>query len=177
MYRSYGQLGDQPEQNRDLYNVVELTNLNHKNDVIRTNRVVCIDYYADWCGPCKQTASPYSVIANNYHRNGECAVVKYNIDKIEPSHPDRKLITGIPAFHFYVDGKLVDNVIGGDIQAVEDKLKSLLGGNTQFTNSGPQHNRNSIRNTRSQLPSMNMNSGGQPYQSNSGNYHQPYQTY
>lgn len=179
MYRSYDQLGDQPQQNRDVYDVVDIANLNHKNDIISKNKVVCIDYYADWCGPCKQTASAYSLLATNHSRPGECAVVKYNIDKIDQKHPDRNLITGIPTFQFYINGVRQDQhtVVGGDIQAVEEKLKNILSqSNNSFANVGPMYNKNSIRQSKLQIPSM-MDAPSNPYQSNSGNYHQPYQTY
>lgn len=203
MYKSYDQLGSQPEKNRDIMNVLELNDIRHKQHVLATNKVVCVDVYADWCSPCQKTAPEFSIVANNYSKEGACAVVKYNWDRMTPA--ERQNIGGIPTFFFYVNGQEVDKVIGADILQVESKLKSLLqnssqpvyaqgygqggpqpqqmnnqpyGGSGYETfgqelNQGPQHNRNSIRQTRSQLP-QEQDSMGVPYQSDTGTYHRPY---
>lgn len=180
MYRSYDQLGVQPEPYRDILEVVEVANTQHKKHIIANNSVVCVDIYADWCGPCKQTAPDYSRVAANYSKPGVCAVVKYNLDKME--QPEKGTIHGIPVFQFFVNGQQVDEIIGADIPAVEEKLKSLLQGGqrqqqqqVQDLTKGPGHNRNSIRTSRSQMPLMDSSGGGEPYQANTGNYHQPYQ--
>lgn len=180
MYKSYDQLGAQPEPDRDVMEVLELANPQHKKHIISTHRVVCIDIYADWCGPCKQTAPAYALVASNYSKLGHCAVVKYNLDKMNPA--EKANIHGIPVFEFYVDGKQVDQIVGADIPQVEDKLKALLQGGSQRQQmptvedltKGPIHSRNSIRNNRAQMPQMDP-SAGEPYQPTSGNYHQPYQ--
>ena len=83
-----------------------------------------VDFYADWCGPCKQTAPEYSRVAATYSKPGVCAVAKYNLDKIDPS--EKGNIHGIPVFQFFVNGKQVDEIVGADIPRVEETLKSLL---------------------------------------------------
>ena len=179
MYKNYDQLGVQPDSDRDVLDVLELANTQHKNHILSTHKIVCIDVYADWCGPCKQTAPQYSLVSSNYSKPGLCAVVKYNLDKMHPS--EKTNIHGIPVFQFYVDGKQVDEIVGADIPKVEETIKSLLQ-NTQkpsqvkdLTGSGSgSFNRSSIRNTRSTMPSMD-SSKGEPYQPSQGNYHQPYQ--
>jgi thioredoxin 1 len=173
MYRNYDQLGVQPEPDRDVLDVVEIANTQHKKHIISNHNVVCVDIYADWCGPCKQTAPEYSRIAATYSKPGTCAVVKYNLDKMDP--PEKAKIHGIPVFQFFVNGHQVDEIVGADIPAVEEKLKSFLQGKfpmqQQQQQQGPIYNRNSIRNNRSQMPNMEQ-SVGVPYQSNSVNYHQ-----
>jgi thioredoxin 1 len=179
MYKSYDQLGAQPEPNRDILDVLEVANGQHKRHIIANHNVVCVDIYADWCGPCKQTAPEYSRVAATYSKPGVCAVVKYNLDKVDPS--ERGNIHGIPVFQFFVNGKQVDEIVGADIPRVEETLKNLLQGGARVQQQpvedltkGPMYNRNTIRNNRSQMPQMD-SSGGEPYQSNTGNYHQPYQ--
>jgi len=179
MYKSYDQLGAQPDPNRDILEVTELADFNHKKHILSTNRVVCIDIYADWCGPCKQTAPAYALVASTYSNPGHCAVVKYNWDKMPPN--ERANIQGIPIFEFYVEGKKMDQIVGADIPQVEEKLKFFLqGGSQRFMppqvedlTKGPVYNRNSIRNTRAQMPQMD-SSSGEPYQA-TNSYHQPYQ--
>lgn len=179
MYKSYDQLGAQTEPNRDLFDVLELANTQHKNHILSSHRIVCIDIYADWCGPCKQTAPSYSLIASTYNKPGHCAIVKYNLEKMHPS--EKAKVHGIPVFEFYVDGKQVDEIVGADIPQVEEKIKNLLQGighvklgKVQDNTKGPGFNRSSIRNNRSHMPQMD-SVKGEPYQEGSGNYHQPYQ--
>lgn len=181
MYKNYDELGAQPDMNKDILDVVEVQNSQHKNHIIRTNRIVCLEIYADWCGPCKQTASSYSIVASNYSKPNFCAVVKYNFEKMEPA--EKTNIHGIPVFEFFVNGNKIGEIVGANIEEVETKLKGLVQQeNNQFSNTqsedvyrGPAHTRNSIRNSRSQIPQMDSSSGS-PYQPNPGNYHQPYQT-
>jgi thioredoxin 1 len=179
MYKSYSELGAQPEQNRDLYSVLQIATPQHKEQLIQQNRLVCVNIYADWCGPCKQTAPEYSIIAQTYSKPGLCAVVKENWDK--------KITTvgGIPTYQFFLDGQQVDQVVGADMKEVEGKLTRYLQGitnpnqygmqnNNLETSSGPSYGRNTIRNYRPNVPPADNSYGGQPY-SQQNNYNQPYQ--
>jgi thioredoxin 1 len=157
MYKSYDQLGETPEPNRDLHNVLEIQNNAHLAQILSSNRVVCVDVYADWCGPCKMTAPTYASLAERYGKQGEVILVKYRFENIELA--ERKTITGIPLFNFYVEGNKVDKVIGGDIDEVEQKLKNIISQvNNQAVmdlskvNQGNQFTRNSIRNNRNNIP-------------------------
>uniref|UniRef100_A0A6C0EPP3 Thioredoxin domain-containing protein n=1 Tax=viral metagenome TaxID=1070528 RepID=A0A6C0EPP3_9ZZZZ len=142
MYKSYSELGAQPEKNTDQFSVVEIANGQHKNQIISENRVVVIDIYADWCGPCRQIAPDYSVLGAKYNKVGECILVKENLEKkLTPG------ITGVPSFHFIVEGRKVDEVVGGDLEAVEAKLLQILqGGAGNQSNVGPQYSRSALRN-------------------------------
>lgn len=130
MYRSYGELGSDEPKNQDQYAVSEIDG-HQKVQLVKTNRLVCVDIYADWCGPCKNTAPTYSIIAATYSQPGVCAVVKQNYDKMEPQ--EKAGINGIPMFQFFVDGRQMEPVIGADINQVEEKIKSFL----SRINSGP----------------------------------------
>ncbi len=181
MYKSYSELGVQPEQKQDQYSVVELSDPNHKAQVIASHKIVCIDIYADWCGPCKQTASTYAILASQFSKPGWCAVVKYKFENM--SNQERQGINGIPIFEFYVGGRKVGQIVGADLQAVEDKLRQLLSGNNNTVvdlRQGPPHERSTIRNNKPNIPmSYDRDSTNpEPYQSNNGGiYHQPNQSY
>lgn len=183
LYKSFDELGAKPQQNHDQFAVVEIQDGQHKSQLLSQNRVVVIDIYADWCGPCRQIAPDYSVMAARYTKPGECVLVKENLDK--------KLsqgITGIPTFHFFVQGRKVDEVVGANLQEVEDKLNQVLRTppmSQQQMYSPPQHGqgppygRNTIRVHGSPMHGQN-NIGGpvqpRPYQPDNGAvYHQPYQ--
>ena len=175
MYKSYSELGVKPEQNTDQYSVLELKTLEERIELIKSNRVVCIDIYADWCGPCIQTAPAYSVVANKYNKPGTCSIVKLNWDKVDVD--ERNSINGIPVFLLYLDGNIVDRVVGADIGLVENKITELLkqvSSNIENVR-GPQHLRSNIRSNKQQttMPSFDDNSYNQ------SQYRQPeqYQQY
>lgn len=177
MYKSYSELGVQLDQNQDQYSVITIANSMQKRQLIMSTPVVCIDIYADWCGPCKQIAPSYAVLASTYHKPGVCAIVKQKYEELDPE--EKKQIHGIPTFHFFAMGKKIDEVIGGDIQQVEEKLKNItqnfstIKPHVQDLSSthGPQHNRNTIRNSR--MTQHIGQTGGDPYQPNNGAiYHQ-----
>lgn len=164
MYKSYQDLGTDVPPNQDQHQVLELANSQHKQQILENHSVVVIDVYADWCGPCKQISPAYGVLASTYSQPGLCAVVKYSLDRMAPQ--EKAGIHGIPLFQFYVNGKKTDNDIsGGDLEQVENTLKSLLQRHGQHGNNGPQHNKNTIRATKFSMPSVD---AGQPYRSNGG---------
>lgn len=124
MYKSISEYGVQPEQKQDQHEVGELENPNHKAQVINNNRIVVIDIYADWCGPCKQTAPTYAILAKQFSQVGYCAIVKYKFENM--SDAERAQVHGIPVFEFYVDRRKVSEITGADLDAVEKKLRQIL---------------------------------------------------
>jgi thiol-disulfide isomerase/thioredoxin len=152
MYKSYDQLGLQANENVDIMEVLEIQNSKHLNEIIMSNKIVCVDIYADWCGPCKTTAPDFANIANTYNSQGSCAIVKYNFNKM--SQEERSNINGIPVFLFYVNGQKMENytIIGADIEKVNNTLKLLLNQQSQSIQmnnyQGPVYHRNSIRNMK-----------------------------
>lgn len=156
MYKSYDQLGSEPDTSRDILDVLEVKNSQHRAEIISQNELVCVDIYADWCGPCKQTAPDYSLVAKTYSRPGLCAIVKQNFDTLHPSEKNK--INGIPLFLFYLKGLQVNQIVGADISAVEEMIKKYLQNQGSIfsekenENIGPQFSRNSIRNTRNSIP-------------------------
>ena len=161
MYKNYDQLGVQRDETRDILDVLEIRNNEHKKELIENTTVCCIDIYADWCGPCKQTAPDYSLVSTRYSKPGLCAVVKYNFDKLEPFQKNQ--INGIPIFEFYFNKILVDKVIGADIPLVEEKLKGLLAKANNFSEKtndnlqGPYQRNNSIRQNRPMIGPLSIN--------------------
>lgn len=150
MYKSYSELGVRPEQNTDQYSVVELKSQEERLQLVRNTKIVCIDIYADWCGPCIQTAPAYSVLATKYNKPNICSLVKLNWNNV--SLEERNEINGIPVFLFYLDGEVVNKVVGADLSDVENKLKQLLDtlSPNSDTNKGPQPGRNTIRPNKQQ---------------------------
>lgn len=163
MYKSYDDLGNEPDEKKDMYDVVEVQDRTHRDTILRTHRLVCIDLYALWCQPCKQTAPEYSMLANKYNSENEVAIVKENYTKKLSGEID-----GLPTYLFYVDGQLVHQITGANIPEVEKSIQKFTSqirastrspsdsryavGEFSTTGTGPQYLRSSIKNNRQGIP-------------------------
>ena len=73
--------------------VVSINNNNFENEVLKSDRPVLLDFYADWCGPCKMVSPVVDQIASEYP---EYKVVKVNVDE-QPELASKFNIMSIPA--------------------------------------------------------------------------------
>ena len=127
-YKTFSTMG-KDENDPDPSSMIEVPRIksseNRKN-LIQSNLVVVIDNYTDWCGPCKQCAPQFSVIAGKYSKPGVCAFAKENVEDKCGDWPEN--IRGVPCFHFYVNGQFISDatVTGADINQVEQTVKRLL---------------------------------------------------
>ena len=80
-----------------------------KDAVLASERPVLVDFYADWCGPCKMMAPVIEQIAGEYA--GRVAVGKLDTDA-NPSVALRFQVMGIPTLGLFHAGKLVDRLVG-----------------------------------------------------------------
>ncbi len=78
-------------------------------DVLQASRPVLIDFYADWCGPCKMMAPVIDQIAVEYE--GQITVGKLDVDSAT-SIAMRYGVMSIPTLGYFRDGKLVDRMVG-----------------------------------------------------------------
>jgi len=90
-----------------------------EKEVLESKEPVLIDFYADWCGPCKMMAPVVEKLAEKYE--GKVKVGKVNSDD-EPELAQMFQVMSIPNFVIIKDGKVVDRVIGAvPQQALEEK--------------------------------------------------------
>ena len=124
-YATYSSLSNNTVEKKTTYKCDTITDINMRQKCIQQHKVVCIDLYADWCGPCKLISPDVDKLAHKYNKTGQFILVKENVDSSLPLDCN---IDGIPAFVFYKDGKLVKDklVIGGDLKKVEQNLLELL---------------------------------------------------
>ncbi len=78
------------------------------DQILRDNQNVIVDFYADWCGPCKRFAPTFSQLASQY---SNITFVKVNIDQV-PALRNRYGIRSIPAFFFFKNGSKVKSFVG-----------------------------------------------------------------
>jgi thioredoxin 1 len=104
--------------------VLEVTDANFDEEVLRSEQPVLVDFWAAWCGPCKAIGPAVDGVAQAYA--GKLKVTKVNVDA-NGSTPMRYGIRGIPALLFFKDGKVADQIVGYVPQdVIEEKVKRLL---------------------------------------------------
>jgi thioredoxin 1 len=84
-------------------NIVYLTDDSFQNEVLESSEPVLVDYWAEWCGPCKMIAPILTEIASEY--KGKIKVAKLNIDE-NPQTPPKYGIRGIPTLMLFKVGAL-----------------------------------------------------------------------
>jgi thioredoxin 1 len=82
--------------------------------------VVLVDFWAEWCGPCRRLAPTVDALATEF--DGRATVAKMNVDE-NPNVPGRYAIRGIPTLLVFKDGQLAETIVG--LAAKEDIAKML----------------------------------------------------
>jgi len=93
---------------------------NFTRDVVSSPVPVLIDFYADWCGPCRMLAPTLDRLAKEF--SGKARIVKVNVDE-EPALASQFQVSSIPALVFMVDGEVVAQSAGA---APEAALRGAL---------------------------------------------------
>jgi thioredoxin 1 len=89
--------------------IVKVTDDNFEEEVLKADLPVLVDYWADWCGPCKMIAPVLDAIAQEYE--GKLKVAKLNIDE-NPVTPLKYGIRGIPTLLLFKDGEVEATKVG-----------------------------------------------------------------
>lgn len=107
-----------------MANTLEITDANF-NEVLNTDQVVLVDFWAEWCGPCKMIGPVVAELANEYA--GKAVIGKLDVDSNSITSSQFN-VRSIPTLLFFRNGEVVDKVVGAVPKAtLESKLKALIG--------------------------------------------------
>ncbi len=90
-------------------NTVAVTDDSFANDVLAAKGVVLVDFWAEWCGPCKMIAPALEEIGAEF--KGQLTVAKVNIDE-NPATPNTYAVRGIPTMILFKNGEVAATKVG-----------------------------------------------------------------
>ena len=88
---------------------IEVTDATFKNEVLESDDLVLVDFWAPWCAPCRMIAPVLEEIANDY--NGKVKVVKVNTDENQTMAVEYG-IRSIPTIMMFRGGEVIDQILG-----------------------------------------------------------------
>ncbi|HWN94183.1 MAG TPA: thioredoxin [Methylomirabilota bacterium] len=104
-------------------NIVTLTEANFSEEVLKSTTPVVVDFWAEWCGPCKMLAPVLDELGGEY--DGKVKIGKVNIDEFQQLAINYG-INSIPTLLFFKNGQVADQVVGmrskRDLKASFDRV-------------------------------------------------------
>tara|TARA_B100001173_G_scaffold133108_1_gene115634 strand:+ start:872 stop:1192 length:321 start_codon:yes stop_codon:yes gene_type:complete len=93
---------------------VSVTDESFENDVLKSEKPIVVDFWAEWCGPCKQIGPTLEEISNEM--SSDVIIAKHNIDN-EPNTPTKYGIRGIPTMLLFKSGELKATKVGASTKS------------------------------------------------------------
>jgi thioredoxin 1 len=101
---------------------IQFTDANFQKEALESDIPVLVDFYADWCGPCKMMAPVVAELADEYA--GKVKIGKLNVDE-QSETASKYRVMSIPTMMIFKNGTAVDTVVGAVPKKVlQDKLDS-----------------------------------------------------
>ena len=101
-------------------NIQTFTDSNFDSDVLKAATPVLVDFWAEWCGPCKRLAPTVDALAAEY--DGKLTIGKLNVDENQDT-TIKFNVRGIPALLLFKGGQVVDQVVGA---MPKDEIKKVI---------------------------------------------------
>lgn len=89
--------------------VMNVNDADFDSQVLQSKEPVLVDFWAEWCGPCKMIGPALEELSNEY--GDRVKIVKVNVDE-NPNSPAQLGVRGIPALFLFKDGEIVSNRAG-----------------------------------------------------------------
>ncbi len=99
--------------------MVEVTEMNFEQEVLKSEKPVLVDFWAEWCGPCRMIAPAVEQIANEYE--GRARVVKLDVDK-NLGITTRYQIRSIPTLLIFKNGQIQEQLVGAQSKDVISRM-------------------------------------------------------
>ncbi|MEE9551816.1 MAG: thioredoxin TrxA [Gammaproteobacteria bacterium] len=90
-------------------NIVHVTDSTFEDEVLKSETPIIVDYWAEWCGPCKAIAPVLEEIADEY--NGKLIVAKIDVDQNQEI-PQKYAVRGIPTLMIFKNGEIAGTKVG-----------------------------------------------------------------
>jgi thioredoxin 1 len=101
-----------------------VTDATFDQEVKQSDIPVVVDFWAEWCGPCKQIGPALEELSEQYA--GQVKIVKVNVDE-NPDSPAQMGVRGIPSLFLFKDGNVVSNKVGAAPKAaLENWIKESI---------------------------------------------------
>ena len=108
LYQSNEQINIKSEEEENKMEILKVTSENFEREVLQSDKPVLIDFYADWCGPCKMLSPIVDEVAEE---NTDIKVVKINVDNAQDLAMKYQVMS-IPTLVVIKDGKEVNRSVG-----------------------------------------------------------------
>lgn len=132
LYKTYDEYNDDrvdsSDSESDVKSVQIINSLEQRQELIRKNMLVVIYNYTDWCGPCQFASPAFNKLAVHGRKQTPfVAFAKENMEKRLGNYPNNVQVRGVPCFHFYMNGQLLEHetIMGANMENVSSTFERL----------------------------------------------------
>ncbi|XP_072019223.1 uncharacterized protein [Amphiura filiformis] len=107
--------------NKNIYTLVEGDDEEYRNMVKTSDKLIIVDFFAEWCGPCKMIGPKFKDMASDFPN---CIFVKVDVDEFEDIAEEQG-INCMPTFVFFRKGEKIEVFSGANDKKLKEKIKEL----------------------------------------------------